>query len=496
LNPSLPPIKPPTPEENLSHATVRGTAWTYAAFYSGKLIVFIATAVLARLLSRDDFGVVGYVVTLLSILDVLKDLGIGYAVIYYRKDNRAINTAFWLGLLVNLILFIVIWVTAPLIGAFFNDPRAIWVSRILAFNFPLSALIATQEALLIKDLAFNRKFLPDFAKATSKGIFSITLALVGFGPWSLVVGHLLGTLTSILVIWKIVPWRPALEFSRQKSRLLLKFGLPMVGVNAIGVLVLNVDYLLVGRYMSAEALGVYTLAFRIPELVILQFCALIAQVIFPVFTKIKDDRQMLYRGFLETTRYVAIITVPLGLGMLLLSEAFVLALFTDKWLDAIPVMRAISAYALLLSLGFNAGDVYKALGQPGVLTRISFVKAIILVPALYWAVTVPASLIAVAWVQVGVAVVGTLLNLGVAIWLLKSPPIELFKAFQPSLAAGAGLSLAVLAFLSISTTWSPWLVLVFGTLTGGLAYLGTLYIFYRDISQTAIDVLRGAFRRD
>lgn len=483
-------------ESNLSHATIRGTAWTYAAFYSGKLIVFLATALLARILTREDFGVVGYIVTLLSVLDVIKDLGIGSAVIYYREDRHAVSTAFWLGLIISIILCALIWIASPLIGEFFHDPRAIWVSRILAFNFPISAVGATQEALLIKQLAFNRKFIPDFAKAMTKGALSIILALVGFGPWSLVTGHLFGTLAAVLVIWKIVPWRPSFEFINEKARALLKFGLPMVGVNAIGVLVLNVDYLLVGRYMSAEALGVYTLAFRIPELVILQFCAIVAQVIFPVFTKIKDDEAGLYRGFIETIRHVALITVPLGLGMALLSEPFVRAFFTDKWLDAIPVMQAISVYALLLSLGFNAGDVYKARGEPGILTKISFVKAIILIPALYWAVTVPANLIAVSWVQIIVAVIGTVLNLGVAVRMLNAPARQVWDAFQPSLFAGFGLSLAVLGVLYVMDGWSPWLHLMTGTLAGGLVYLGILFIFYRDLSVNAIKVLTGAFKRN
>ena len=483
-------------ESNLSHATVRGAVWVYAAYYSGKLVVFLATAILARVLTRDDFGVVGYVISLLGILDIISDLGIGAAVVYYRDDKRIISTAFWLGLVVTITMCISVWVAAPLIGLFFNDPRAVWVARILALNFPLSALGSIQQSLLIKQLAFNRMFIPDFVRAMSKGLLSITLALIGFGPWSLVTGHLFGTLMAVLVIWRIVPWRPTFEFIAEKARSLLRFGLPLVGVNSIGVLVLNVDYLLVGRYLSTEALGVYTLAFRIPELVILQFCDIVAQVIFPVFTKIRDDSSALYKGFIETIRHVALITVPLGLGMMWLSDAFVQALFTDKWIDAVPLMRMISVYALLLSLGFNAGDVYKASGKPGILTRISFFKAIILIPALYWAVTVPRSLIAVGWVQVSIAILGTVLNLGFAVKMLNAPIRDMVNAFQPSFIAGAGLSLAVAGVLFVSETWSPWLTLIVGTLAGGAAYLCVLYIFYRDLSLNAVAVLFAALKRE
>jgi len=483
-------------ESNLSHVTIRSTAWVYAAYYSGKLVVFLATAVLARVLTRDDFGVVGYVVSLLGILDIISDLGIGAAVIYYRNDKNVASTAFWLGLIVTSTMCVLVWIAAPLIGSFFNDPRAIWVARILALNFPLSALGTIQQSLLISELAFNRMFIPDFSRAMGKGLLSIALALIGFGPWSLVTGHLFGTLMAVLVIWRIVPWRPTFEFVIEKARSLLRFGLPLVGVNGIGMLVLNIDYLLVGRYLGTETLGVYTLAFRIPELVILQFCDIVAQVMFPVFTKIRDDAVALYQGFIETIRHVALITVPLGLGMMWLSEAFVLALFTDKWMDAVPIMRMISVYALLLSLGFNAGDVYKACGKPGILTRISSFKAIILIPALYWAVTVPGTLVAVGWVQVSVAVVGTALNLGFAVRMLNAPIRDMLTAFQPALVGGIGLSLAVLAVLFISDNWSPWLTLIVGTLAGGLAYLGVLYIFYRDLSLNTVTVLFAAFKRE
>ena len=484
-----------TPSPTHSQTAIKGTLWTYAAFYSGKTVVFLSTVVLARLLTKDDFGVVGFVVIIMGFLDIVKDLGIGAAVIYYRQQPRTASTAFWLGLVISIVLCGLVWISAPFIGVFFNDPRTIWVTRLLSLNFPISALGNIQEALLIKDLAFGKKFLPDFAQAMTKGILSIILAVAGLGPLSLIIGHLSGTFISVLVVWRLVPWKPSLEVSREIARDLLRFGLPIVGVNGIGVFVLNLDYLLVGRYLGSEALGGYTLAFRIPELVILQFCSIVAQVVFPMFAKLNDDLPTLTRGYLKTTRYVSLITVPFGLGMALLSDPFIRAIFSDKWLDVVPVMQAISLYALFLSLGFNAGDVYKAIGKPAVLTYISLAKAVVLTPGLLWAVLVPKDILHVGYVQIVVAIFGSFLNLVVARAVLKVAMLDLLKPYVPAFAAGSIMAVCVYGINTLLVGVNPWLQLVLVPLAGGAVYVNVLWWMQRELVSDTLKTLRAVLVR-
>lgn len=481
--------------QQYSRKAVKGTLWLYAAYYGGKAVVFISTVVLARILSKDDFGVVGYVVTIISFLDIIRDLGIGAAVIRYKYEPRTASTAFWLGMLISVILTVLVWFAAPLVGSFFEDSRAVWVTRALSLTFVFAALGNIQEALLAKELEFGKKFIPEIAKALVKGALSIGLAVAGFGPISLIAGQLGGTLIASLVVWRLVPWKPTFDISVAASRDLLRFGLALVGVNGIGVFVLNVDYLIVGRYLGAEALGVYTLAFRIPELVILQFCAIVAQVVFPVFAKMNDDMTSLARGYLKTTRYVALITVPLGLGIALTSKPFTLAFFSDKWIDAIPVMQAIALYSMLLSLGFNAGDVYKAIGKPAVLIYISIVKTMVLIPGLMWAVTVPASTVAVGYVQVAVAALGTILNLVVANRMLKVSMFELWKPYFPAFIAGGAMTVAVWGLSLLVGGLNPWLQLIILPAVGGAVYAGCLYLIEHSLVTETVELMRGVMKR-
>jgi PST family polysaccharide transporter len=351
------------------------------------------------------------------------------------------------------------------------------------------------DALLRKELAFGRKFIPELVRSLVKGFISIGLALLGFGYWSLIIGQLAGTAVSVISFWRVMPWRPRFQFSWSMAPSLLNYGSGILAVDALGMLMLNLDYLLIGHYMTAAALGIYTIAFRLPELLIKQFSGTIAKVVFPAYAKVRDDTAMLSRGFWQTMRYVSLITVPLGLGLALTARPFVLVFYSAKWAEAAPVMAAIALYTLLRSLTFNAGDVYKAQGRPGLLTKLSLVQAIVLLPALYWAVTGPASLTAVAWVQTAVAFLGTILNLVVAGRMLNTSFRKMADALQPAAIGGAFLVLAVIGALQLTANMSPLVQLLISIFSGGLTYLGALMLWQRDVVMNVGITLRTALLR-
>ncbi len=478
---------------SLAETTLRGTFWTYVTYYSGKGMVFLSTILLARVLTQEDFGVAGYALVTISFLDVLSDLGIGQALIYHREDPNAPATAFWLGLGVGISLYALTYLLAPAIALFFNDPRAVAVIRVLALTFPLASLSNVHVSLLQKGLDFRRKFLPDFLRMTSKGLLSVLFALLGFGAWSLILGQVGGTALSVVAFWRAMPWRPSLRFDRALARTFLSYGLHIVVVSTLGALLTNSDYLLVGRFLGAAALGVYSVAFRIPELLITQFCNVIAIVIFPVYARMQDEEpQALRLGFLATTRYVAMVTVPMGLGLALLAEPFVLAVFTEKWREAIPVLRAIAIYALLYSLAYNAGDVYKAQGRPALLTRLALLRALLLLPLLWWAATRVGTIAAIGWTHAAVALISGLLNLLVAGRSLRIPLLELLAALRPALLGGTVMSGVVAALLLLAAPLPPPTQLLVTVPLGALTYLGTLWFLQRDVVLTAGQTLRMA----
>jgi len=292
-----------------------------------------------------------------------------------------------------------------------------------------------------------------------------------------------------------MPWRPSFSFDVPMARSLLNYGYKFVGASVLGTLLVNFDYLLVGRYLGAERLGIYTIAFRLPDLIILQFARTLSTVIFPIYTRMQEETGSMARGFFLTTRYISLITVPLGLGLALIARPFTLVVFTDKWLEAVPVMQAISIYAILFSLAYNAGSAYKAQGRPQVITWLGIIRLIILVPTLWWAVSKANSIVAVGWGQAFVALLSGALNLYVAATLLGLPKRDLWKSIAPSILAGLLMSVVVIAVLQVIPVNMPLVQLIFGVPLGGLTYAASLWFLQRDVVMDASRKLRSAMGR-
>jgi PST family polysaccharide transporter len=249
----------------------------------------------------------------------------------------------------------------------------------------------------------------------------------------------------------------------------------IVAVDSLGILLQNSDYLLIGRFLGAAALGVYSLAFRIPDLLIMQFCWLISRVVFPLYSKIREEPAVLVQGFLTTLRYVALVTIPIGLGAALLADPLVRTLFSDKWVEAIPVLRAIAIYAVMLSFSYNAGDIYKAIGRPEIITRFSFGRLVVLLPALFWASSIAKSIMMVAYVQVVVALIFGIIGLYIAGRLIKTSFGEVWNALRPALISGFAMSLAVVASLGLRLPSIYQLIV--SVLVGVIVYLSILLKF-------------------
>lgn len=464
---------------DLGTTAARAVLWNYASFASGKVLVLVTLAVLARLLTPAEFGIVGFATLALAYLAVLKDLGLGGALIQRKDDTEeAAQTVYTLNLLLGAFLTAATFLAAPLVAGFFDEPLVTPILRVLSVSFLIEALGSVHLVLLARRLDFKRRLVPDIGRSLIKGAVSITAAAMGMGVWSLVWGQLAGVTASSILVRLVVPWRPRLVIHRRLVRPLLGFGMPLVIVNIQYAVWANLDYVVIGRFLGDAALGVYTLAYRLPELLIHSIWRVVAGAAFPFFSTLQDEPDLLRRGFLKTIRYSQLLVVPLALGLIITAEPAVGALFGDQWSEAVPIMRILALFTLIASVGYNAGDVYKAIGKSGILAKLGIIDLVVLAPALI--VAAPHGIVAVAWTHTAVALGDTIARLLVARHYISASFRDIGRQLLSAYRAGAVMVAVALPVLWATDGLGRLPSLAATTLTGAAAYLGVLARFSPD----------------
>jgi O-antigen/teichoic acid export membrane protein len=474
----------------LAKKTVKNALWNYGTFATSKGVVFISTIILARVLAPDDFGLMALGLTIMNYLDIIGELGIGAALVY-RQDNpeKSANVAFALSVTSGILLTAGAWLIAPGVAAFFNEPRVTDLFRVLALGLFISSLGNIHSAILSKQLDFRRHLIPQVGRTVVKGVVSVVGALVGLGVWSLVWGQIAGILTSTILYWIVLRWRPRFTFDLPIMRALAGYGVQIVLASILGSFLSNVDYLFIGRLQDSTQLGLYTMGFRLPELVILSLVVVIGQAIFPTYARLQGDKAAIQNGYIVLLRYISMLTVPVGVGMFLIAPDFVLLFYTERWAAAIPVMQVLALYAVAWSLSYNAGDIYKATGRARIINQIAIVRLLVTVPVLW--IAAQQSIYAVALGQLFTAVVLTVFTLVVANRALGVRFGAMLDAVMPAALSAVVMFVGTTFILQTTVPNAPHGIrLAVAIVSGAALYLGAFWLIRREAFLQAFSLLK------
>lgn len=478
--------------QRIKKAAVQGAAWNYATFLGSKGMVFLTTVILARLLAPEDFGLLALGMIAISYLDTIDDLGVSDALVYRQEDpDRAYNVAFFINLATGSLATLLAFFSAPLAAWFFKEPRVAPLLQALSFSFVLASVGNLLESRFRKELDFRTKFFVQVGKALAKGGVSILLALTGFGVWSLVWGQLAGAASGTLLFWFVSRWVPRWEFDWSIARSLYAYGSQVILVEVLGMIHKNIDYLIVGSLLGAEALGFYSMGFRLPELVIINICYIIGQTLFPAYAKLQNDLPQLRRGYLKTIEYLTLVTVPAGTLMFIIAPEFVTFFYGEKWQPSVVIVQALSLYALIYSLSYNAGDIYKATGRPVILNQLGLLKLAVTIPVLWLAAQ--QGIFAVAVAQALVTLFLTAVRLSVASRIIGLSLRQIAQAFRPSFLASAGMALAAWGTHLLLSAAPALASLVLVSLAAGLTYAALLWFLERDVLQRVLRTVLDSF---
>jgi O-antigen/teichoic acid export membrane protein len=470
--------------------TLRGMAWAYGSYVGGRLLLLASTAILARVLVPADFGLVALALTFMVFLDTLRDLGLGQALIVGHDDQEArAQTVFSWTVVIGLGLTLVTVLVAPFASQFFHEgSRFTALLAALGCNFFLRSLGATHYALARKELDYRTRTFAELADVMTRGGTAVVLALAGAGPWSLVIGYLVGTMALNVVVWRLVPFRPRLALSRRHLRELLTFGGMLTLVDIGSALAHQMDYLFVGRVLGPTSLGLYTIGFRLPELLIINVAVVAGDVLFPAYAMI--DRDRLRDAFLLAMRSTAFVILPMAVALAILARPIVLALFGSQWVDSIEVMQVLVIYGVAITLSIPSGTVFKATGQAWILVALT-------VPYVILLVTLLSAFTDQGIVAVAACMAGMQAGFLSFTWLIAArrlgvnPARVLAQLGRPLLAAGA---LAAVLYPIERAIDSPWPALVASGIAGGAVYALMVWLLERDMALRLRDAAFGERR--
>src|SRR3954452_1378366 len=294
---------------SVGRATRAGVVWSNAAFLLTRALGFIAVVILARLLAPEDFGVVAGVLVFLGVLELGSDLGMRASVVYEQERGITprVQTAFSLGLAIAAVLTFGGVLLAPLLADFFRVPAATGLFRLAVFNILLTGLGNVHDALLLREMQMRRRTISEVVRGLARAVVSIGLAVVGAGASSLVWGMLAGTAAWAVALWALTGFIPSFSLDRRIARSMASYGLGASALDALAAVTTRLDAVVIARVLGEGALGLHTIAFRVPELAVQSIAWNISLVVFPALSKQRTiDRGGLERSTLELVRYQAL----------------------------------------------------------------------------------------------------------------------------------------------------------------------------------------------
>ncbi|MGI1828613.1 teichuronic acid biosynthesis protein TuaB [Bacillus safensis] len=401
---------------SMKKSMLGGAKWTSLSALIITIIQIAQFAFLGNVMSLKEFGLVGMITTVTIFTQILLDLGIGAAIIQKEQTTeRQLSTLYWINLLTGIILFCLLILLSPMIAAFYNRPELEGLLKLLSIMFLIAPIGQQYQYMMQKDLAFKTLSTIE-AIAT---IISLLVLLVFAFFMNPIVAYVISQvllqsgkgLMYAAAYWQ--KWRPAPVFALGEVKEFFSFGAFQLASRLVNRAGSNIDMILIGRFLGAEALGIYSLAYQIVTIPVLKINPIVTRVAFPVFAKSQRDHSMLREGFLSMTNMLALVSFPLLIGLAAVSDSFIEVVFGEKWLVAVPVLNILCIVGLLRVLMNPNGSILLAKGRADLAFYWDTGMLIVYGCALYAGVTT-GSLLTVAWIYSGVS----LLNFIVGRWLM------------------------------------------------------------------------------
>ena len=447
---------------------------------------FVVGIILARLLSPSDFGLIGMLAVFVSISNVFIEGGLAKALIQ-RKNCQDIDfsTAFVSNVGMSLVIYLVLFLSAPYIAVFYDEPILTDITRILSLNFILGSFNIVQRAKLMANVDFKSLAQINVISIVVSGAVGILMAYYGCGVWSLVGQTLCSTIVLLFLFPFYSRWRPSLKFSKVSFLHLFGFGSKLMVTGVYSVVLNNISTICIGRYYRSNQLGFYTRGSQFSEIISSTVFDVLGNVTFPVLSHLQDEREKLVLVYRKSLFLTAMIVFPLMILCAMLSRQMVIILLTEKWLPCVVIMQWLFLARMFSPLSAINMNVLNAVGRSDLFMKLDFSKAPLILAIL--AITIPISVEAIAIGSFCINFLCFFINAYLPGRMFGYGSINMICDWRYIFLSLGTMILAVLTYLHFVT--DIWLQLFGGGIIGVVVY-GTCCLMFKVVDDDMLRMLK------
>lgn len=443
-----------TEDRDLRQSAARGVFWGASSQGLRQVIQLGVTAVLARFVLPEQFGLMGMASVTIAAAAPFNDMGMGAALVQRRHlQPRHVSAVFWSQFAAGMATAAAMALAAPWIAGFFRRDDLVPLVRVLSLNLPIAAMASAPQALLLRGLRFRSLALLETTVLGVAGGVAAVLAVTGWGVWSLVAQSLVSSVVTAIAALVLAGFNPLSRVARPAFgdlRDLAGFSGPLAGYQALNFVARNIDDILIGRFLGASALGYYSMAYRVMMYPLQKVSGVVERVSFPAFSSIQEDRDRIRSGYIKATQYIALVTFPMMAVVMVTAPEFTHVLFGPAWAPAAPLIMILSFAGLAGSIGTTVGNIFLVCGRSDLIFKWGIFASLCSLAAIT---------IGLVWGLLGVAVCYTFtalvlwpLSHAVANRLINLPLGTFYRSLVPPavLAAVIAVLITLLRF-----AWAP-----------------------------------------
>ena len=465
----------------LKQKTVKGTVWSAVERFSVQGVQFIVMIVMARILTPEDYGLVGMLAIFLAVSQSLIDSGFSQALIRKMDRTETDNcTVFYFNIVVGLVLYLILYFLAPLVAKFYDAPAITSIMRVICISVIINSLVVVQRALYTVNIDFKTQAKASLSAAIVSGIIGITMAYKGFGVWSIVTQQLTNLGINAGLLWLYSKWRPRLLYSWKSFRELFSFGSKLMLSGLLDTLYKNIYTLVIGKVFNASSLGHYTRAHQFADFPSSNLTGIMQRVTYPVLCNIQEDDERLknvYRRFLKLS---AFIIFPLMLGLSAVSEPFVEIFIGRQWSYCSSLLQILCFSMMWFPIHAINLNLLQVKGRSDLFLRLEIIKKTIGVTIL--CVTIPMGLTVMCFGQIVSSIIALTVN---TYYTGKLIGVGFFKQMKDLLPTTL-LSLVMFAivFTVVHLIDDIYLQLLCGIIVGIVIYISASILFrFKEIEE-------------